>query len=65
LPARAFIVNEIFVAFLLTTTAFLTVFFGVFGAYCAVCGILAAVNPSRPSPALSGLIPNRSHASGD
>jgi hypothetical protein len=55
----------LFVAFLVSSTAILTVALGVFGAYVSVCAILTAVNPSRPSKALSALVPHQSQASGD
>jgi hypothetical protein len=55
----------LFVAFLITSTAILTVIFGVFGAYCAISAVLAAVNPSRPANTFSGLLPEQSRASGD
>jgi hypothetical protein len=62
-------VNPLFVGFVLSTTAILTVSFGVFGAYCAIRGILAVVNPSvNPTGrlrALSPLIPHQSNATGD
>jgi hypothetical protein len=62
-------VNALFVGFVLSTTAILTVSLGVFGAYCAINGILAIVNPSANSTgrfrALSALIPHQSNATGD
>jgi hypothetical protein len=58
-------VNALFVAFLLSSTALLTVVLGILGAYFAISGILAAVNPSRPSNALAMLVSHQSHASGD
>ena len=57
--------NTLSVAFLLCSTAILAVILGVVGAYYAICGILAAVNPSRPSNALAMLVTRQSHASGD
>ena len=57
--------NALFVAFLISSTAILSVVLGVFGAYCAIHGILAAVNPSRPANILSALVAHQSHASGD
>jgi hypothetical protein len=58
-------VSALFVVFLITSTAILSVILGVFGAYCAISGVLAAVNPSRPSHVLQALVPHQSHASGD
>ena len=57
--------NALFVAFLISSTAILSVILGVFGAYCAISGVLAAVNPSRPSNVLRALVPHQSHVSGD
>ncbi|MFZ0686072.1 MAG: hypothetical protein WAM89_11055 [Terriglobales bacterium] len=57
--------NAFFVAFLLSSTAILTVVLGVLGAYWTISGILAVVNQSRPSNALAALVPHQSHASGD
>ena len=65
LPARVPYVSALFVAFLITSTAILTVIFGVFGAYCAISAVLAAVNPSRPTNTLSALLPEQGRASGD
>jgi hypothetical protein len=58
-------VSALFVAFLIISTAILSVILGVFGAYCAISGVLAAVNPSRPSNALSALVAHQSQISGD
>jgi len=58
-------VNALFVGFLISSTALLAVVLGVFGAYCAISAVLAAVNPSRLSKTLSALVPHRSPASGD
>jgi len=58
-------VNAVLVGFLISSTAILSVILGVFGAYCAICGVLAAVNPSRSSNALAALVPHQSHMSGD
>jgi hypothetical protein len=58
-------VNALFVGFLICSTAILTVALGIFGAYCAICAVLAAVNPSRLSKTLSALIPHQSPVSGD
>ena len=41
------------VAFLAGGAAILSVILGVAGAYCAMSGILAVVNPSRPSHTLA------------
>jgi hypothetical protein len=59
------IVNALFIALVTISTAISCVVLGVLGAYCAVEGILAAVNPSRASNALSALVPHQSHMSGD
>jgi hypothetical protein len=58
-------VNALLTAFVVSSTAILTVVLGVFGAYAAIAGVLAAINPSRPSHVLAALIPHQSHASGD
>jgi len=58
-------VNALLVAFLITGTAILSVGLGVLGAYCAISGVLAAVNPSRPRHAFAKLVPHQSEASGD
>jgi len=60
-------VNALFVAFIVSSTAILTLVLGVFGGYCAIQGLLAVLDPSRPSPTLSAsaLVPHQSHASGD
>ncbi len=63
LLARASNVSALFVAFLIISTAILSVILGVFGAYWAICGVLAAVNPSRPSLVLRALV--QSQANGD
>jgi hypothetical protein len=63
--ARFVIVNALFIALVTIGTAICCVVLGVFGAYCAVSGILGAVNPSRASNALSALVPHQSHMSGD
>ncbi len=57
--------GALFVVFLIGSTAILSVILGVFGAYCAISGVLAAVNQSRPSNALQALVPHQSHVSGD
>jgi hypothetical protein len=58
-------VNALFVGFLISSTAILSVILGVIGAYWAINGILTAVNPTRPSNLLSALVAHQSHASGD
>src|SRR6266404_9978591 len=57
-------VNGLSAAFLISSTAILSVILGVFGAYCAISGLLAALNPSRPN-VLRALVPHQSPASGD
>jgi hypothetical protein len=58
-------VNALLGGFLITCTAFLSVALGVFGAYCAIHLILAAVNPTRSPAVLPALIPEQSRAIGD
>jgi hypothetical protein len=65
LPAKARTVSALFVALLIGGTAILSVVLGVFGAYFAITGLLAAVNPARSFHPLAALIPHQSHASGD
>lgn len=61
--------NAIFVAFLLSSTAILTVILGVFSAYCAISAVLAVVNPAVPPAerlrAFRAFVPHHSQASGD
>jgi len=57
--------SAISVAFLISSTAILSVTLGVFGAYCAIRAVLAAFNPARLSSVLRSLIPNQSQVSGD
>jgi hypothetical protein len=57
--------NALFVAFLISSTAVLSVILGVFGAYWAISAVLAMVNPTRPSNLLAALVPHQSQASGD
>jgi hypothetical protein len=57
--------NALSVAFLVSSTAILAVILGIFGAYCAICGILAAVNRTRPSHALRALVPHQGNVNGD
>lgn len=63
--ARVGKVSALFVAFLIGGTAILSVVLGVFGAYWAIVGVLAAVNPFQPSNFLAALIPHQSQATGD
>jgi hypothetical protein len=60
-------VSALFVAFLVSSTAILTVVLGVMGGYYAVSVILSAFNPSRPSKpsTLSAFVQQQSQASGD
>jgi hypothetical protein len=59
-------VDALFVAFLVGSTAILSVSLGVLGAYYAISGLLAAINPARPWPFLQALVPHhQSQASGD
>jgi len=58
-------VNALFAVFLVSSTAILSVILGVLGAYYAISGLLAAVNPMRPAPALRTLVPHQSRMSGD
>jgi hypothetical protein len=57
--------NALFVGFLLSSTAILSVFLGIFGAYCAIHAVLSTINPSRPSNLLAALVPHQSEANGD
>ncbi len=50
--------DALFVAFLVSSTALISVGLGVLGAYYAISGVLAAFNPSRPSHFLAALVPN-------
>jgi len=58
-------VNTLLIALVTIGTTISCVVLGVLGAYCAVAGILAAVNPSRTSHALPVLVPRQSQMSGD
>jgi hypothetical protein len=59
-------VNAFIVIILVCGTAISSVALGVFGAYCAVTGLLAACNPSRPSAAFAAtLVPHQGHLAGD
>lgn len=49
--------------FLVSGVALLSVALGVFGAYCAITSLLAALNPSRNAKSLPALVP--SQVSGD
>ena len=57
--------NALFVALLIIGTTASGVALGVFSAYCAVTGLLAALNPSRPPAPLRALMPSEGSASGD
>jgi len=66
LPTKGpFIVEALLVVLVVSSTAIVSVGLGVLGAYYAISGVLAAFNPSRPSPFLRALVPNQSQASGD
>jgi hypothetical protein len=56
-------VEALLAVFLVSGVAILSVALGVFGAYCAITSLLAALNPSRNSKPLPALVP--SQASGD
>jgi hypothetical protein len=58
-------VNALFVAFLVSSTAILSVIFGVLGAYYAINFLLSAVNPTREAHSLHTLVPHQSRMSGD
>jgi len=58
-------VDALLVAFLITSTAVASVGFGVLGAYCAISGVLAALNPAQPRRSTAALVPHHSQASGD
>ncbi len=58
--------NAFIIILLVCGTAISSVALGVFGAYCAVTGLLAAFNPSRPSTAFAvTLVPHQGHLAGD
>ena len=57
--------DALFVAFLVSGTALVSVGLGVFGAYYAITGLLTAVNPNRPAPVMRALVPHESQAGGD
>ncbi|MGA7684871.1 MAG: hypothetical protein WCC32_08290 [Terriglobales bacterium] len=57
--------DALLVAFLVSSTAVLSVVLGVLGAYYAITGLLAAVNPARPAQFLRALVPHQSQATGD
>lgn len=57
--------NALLVAFLVSGTAIVSVGLGVLGAYYAITGLLAAVNPASPTQLLRGLVPHQGQASGD
>jgi hypothetical protein len=46
-------------------TGVLSVALGVFGAYCAIHAVLAAVNPARSSSLSAAFLPEQSRAIGD
>jgi len=58
-------VSALLVAFLVSGTAIVSVGLGVLGAYYAIAGLLAAVNPARPTPLLRALVPHQGQVSGD
>jgi hypothetical protein len=59
-------VNAFIVILLVCGTAISSVALGVFGAYCAVTGLLAACNPSHPATVFSAaLVPHQGHLAGD
>jgi hypothetical protein len=58
-------VDALFVAFLVSSTAIVSVGLGVLGAYYAITGLLAAVNPARPMHLVRTLVIHQSQASGD
>jgi len=58
-------VNAFLAAFLLIATTLMCVALGVLSAYWAVAGLLTALNPSRPKPQFSTLVPSESSATGD
>jgi hypothetical protein len=57
-------VDALFVAFLVSSTAILSVSLGVLGAYYAISGVLAAISPSGPLHFPRELV-HQSQASGD
>ncbi|MGB9073771.1 MAG: hypothetical protein WCC22_14120 [Terriglobales bacterium] len=58
--------NALIVVLLLCATAISSVALGVFGAYCAVTGLLAVCNPSRPTATFAAaLMSHQSHLAGD
>jgi len=58
-------VDALLAAFLISSTAILSVALGVMGAYYAITAILAAFNPTRPPRFAAPLAPQQSQASGD
>jgi hypothetical protein len=58
-------VSALFVAFLVSGTALVSVGLGVLSAYYAIAGLLAAVNPARPASLLRALVPHQGQVSGD
>lgn len=57
--------DALFVAFLVSGTAIISVGLGVLGAYYTITGLLAAVNPTRPTHLVRSLVAHQSQASGD
>lgn len=57
--------DALLVAFLVGGTAIVSVGLGVLGAYYAITGLLAAVNPGRPAQLLQALVPHQGQVSGD
>jgi hypothetical protein len=60
-----YIVDALYIAFLVSSTAIVSVGIGVFGAYCAISGLLAAFNPARQSRPVAALVPHQGHVGGD
>jgi hypothetical protein len=58
-------VDALFVVFLVSGTAIVSVGVGVLGAYYAISLVLAAFNPSRPASFPAAFLPGQSEASGD
>jgi hypothetical protein len=59
-------VNALIVGFLVCGTAISSVALGVFGGYCILTGLLAALNPSRPASTFAAaFLPRQGHLAGD
>jgi len=58
-------VDALFAAFLIGSTAIVSVGVGVLGAYYAVSGLLALFNPARPSHFSAQFVARQSQAAGD